>query len=77
MSCSVFVLPVPVAPATSPWRLSVAQRDAHGGVAVHRALVDPAAEVERGALGRVGGGDGLGEVGAHGAGRLPGRAGGS
>ena len=24
MSCSVFVLPVPVAPATRPWRLSVA-----------------------------------------------------
>ena len=24
MSCSVFVLPVPVAPATRPWRLSIA-----------------------------------------------------
>jgi len=42
------------------------ERHAHRGVAVHRAFVHGAAEVERGALGGVGVRDGAGEVGAHG-----------
>jgi len=50
------------------------ERDAHRRVAVDGAVQDAAPEVERGALGRVGGGDRLVEVGAHGARRLPGRA---
>ena len=50
------------------------ERDAHGGVAVDVPSSTARPEVERGALGRVGGGDGLVEVGAHGAGRLPGPA---
>ena len=53
------------------------ERDAHGRVAVDGAVKNAAAQVERGAIGRVGGGDRLVEVGAHGAGRLPGRRTGS
>ena len=38
MSCSVFVLPVPVAPATRPCRLSVDERDAHGRIGMRLAV---------------------------------------
>ena len=48
MSCSVFVLPVPVAPAMSPWRFIIAQRDLHVRVPARAApLVHAAAEIDR------------------------------
>ena len=75
MSWSVFVLPVPVAPGDEAVAVERRERDADRRVAVDGAVEDAAAEVERGALGRVGGGDRLVEVGAHGAGRLSGRRG--
>ena len=62
-TCSVFVLPVPVAPATSPWRLSVAsgtliaasRSSAPSCTARPRSIAAP--------LGGVGGGEGGGGVG--------------
>ena len=45
-TCSVFVLPVPVAPATSPCRLSIAERDAHLGLG-DGLTVDERADLER------------------------------
>ena len=53
MSCSVFVLPVPVAPATSPCRFIVASGIATAASRSSVALVDAAPEVDRVALGRV------------------------
>jgi hypothetical protein len=63
MSCSVRVLPVPVAPATSPWRFRVASGHAHDGRRVDRSRVHAAAEIEARAGRAVGVGDRGGEVG--------------
>ena len=61
--CSVFVLPVPVAPAIRPCRVIIAQRHLHVCVAEELPVVHAAAELDRGAGRRVGGGDRRREVG--------------
>ncbi len=53
-TCSVRDLPVPVAPAMSPWRVSIAERDPHRGLPVELAVVDAAAELDRGSVDGVG-----------------------
>ena len=49
-SCRVLVLPVPVAPATRPWRLSIAERDPDVHVGEVVGVEHQAAELERRAL---------------------------
>ena len=60
ITCSDFVLPVPVAPATRPCRLTVASGNADAGGRVDGAVDDDRPELERLALRRVAGGDLLG-----------------
>ena len=72
ISCSVLVLPVPVAPATRPCRFRVRQRDAHRGVGVGRAVDHRGPEVQGAAFEGVPGAD-LVELLAGRAGRLGGR----
>ena len=47
MSWSAFVLPVPVAPATRPWRFIVASGTPHGGLAVGTVPVEHGAARDR------------------------------
>ena len=70
---SVRVLPVPVAPAISPWRFIVRSGMRTAGLRDERALVDADPELDRGALGRIGGRDRLAERGCF-AGSSPWRA---
>ena len=65
--------PCPVAPAIRPWRFIIASGTCTTASGVHRAVVDAAAEVDRGPVGRVGGGDGPRELGGRLTGRRTGR----
>ena len=60
--CSVRVFPVPVAPATSPWRFIIASGTWTTADCADLPVVDAAAEVDRRARGRVGRGDRACEV---------------
>ena len=64
-TCSVFVLPVPGRARDEPVAVHRRQRHAHRGRGMQRALVHAAPEVDRVALGRVGGGDRGGESACH------------
>ena len=57
ISCSVFVLPVPVAPAISPWRFIIAERDLDDGLGASSPSCTPRPSSIARALGRVGLGD--------------------
>ncbi len=63
MPCRVLVLPVPVAPATRPWRLSMPSGTRDDGLRDHGAVVNAAAQVEGRPVRGVGGRDRLAEVG--------------